>query len=642
MQPKNITPFQALLRSIGMIIQAAPFELRLLILLTLISGAGPSITLFLNKIIIDRASALIGQGATTIQGTPPCEVGVCLNFVNTIDSLLQEPVWLWSIGGVILLNLLTDSIHTLTNFVLTSLRDRVQGFVQEKVLDKVANFEDIALFETPELLNLVQLSEQGVQRLQQLSLILITSLNGFFAFIPAVIISGSIAWWIPLILFISATPSIYVELKYQKRSWKVEKTQAGIVREMNLYKNVLTTPVYAKEIRLFRLQTFLLERWQTLFRQMFRAMQRIRRKGTFMVIAWSMLSGLGAALPYVYVVMGSLGGIYTLGDLALYAGLILQVRQSLYLLINSGSDLYDVALGTSPIFQLLALKPKLKRALPLTSNFTGEQTNRKFSENVGTNQAFQELREIQIKNLSFSYPGGSKKILERINLTIQRNEMIALVGENGAGKTTLAKLLCRLYDPDSGEILWNGQDLRQLNLDELYGRISVVMQDYAKFPTTVRENVSFGCLPYLDNDLAIKQALREAGISQVIERLPQGLETLLGKQLERGRELSGGQWQRMAIARSLIRLSSAELLIFDEPTAALDPKTEHEIYQIFRTIAAHKITVVVSHRLALAKLANRIVVLENGKILEMGTHEELMARGGQYNLMFTRQACSYQ
>lgn len=627
MQPKNITTWQAFWRSLGMIIQAAPWELRLLILLTLISGAGPSITLFLNKIIIDRASVLIGQGAKTVSG---------------IDSLWQEPLLLWSIGGLILLNLLNDSIRTFTNFVLTSLRDRVRGFVQEKVLNKVANFEDIALFETPELLNLVQLSEQGVQRLQQLSLIVITSLNGFFAFIPAVIISGSIAWWIPFILFISATPSIYVELKYQKQSWKVEKTQAGIVREMNLYQNVLIAPVYAKEIRLFSLQEFLLKRWQTLFRQMFRAMQKIRRQGTFVVIAWSMLSGLGAALPYVYVVMGTLRGIYTLGDLALYAGLILQVRQSLYLLINSGSDLYDVALGTSPIFQLLALKPKLKQALPLTGNFTRESTDRKFSGIVATNQARQRLREIQIKNLSFSYPGSNKKILERINLTIQQNEMIVLVGENGAGKTTLAKLLCRLYDPDSGEILWNGKDVRQFDLGELYSRISVVMQDYAKFPTTVRENVSFGCLSYLHDDRAISQALREAGISHVIDHLPQGLETILGKQLENGKELSGGQWQRMAIARSLIRLSSAELLIFDEPTAALDPKTEHEIYQIFRTIAADKITVVVSHRLALAKLASRIIVLENGKILEMGTHEELMARGGQYNLMFTRQASSYK
>jgi ATP-binding cassette subfamily B protein len=199
MQPIRVSSFKAFWRSITMVIQAAPLELRTLTLLTLISGAGPSLTLFLNKMIIDRVSDLLGIGATA----------------NPIDTILQEPLLLWSIGGLILLNLLTDAMRTLANFVLTSLRDRVQGFVQGKVLDKVANFEDIALFEIPELLNLVQLSEQGVQRLQQLSFIIIASLNGFFAFVPAVILSGSITWWVPLILFTSAAPSVYVELKYQ-------------------------------------------------------------------------------------------------------------------------------------------------------------------------------------------------------------------------------------------------------------------------------------------------------------------------------------------------------------------------------------------------------------------------------------------
>ena len=220
--------------------------------------------------------------------------------------------------------------------------------------------------------------------------------------------------------------------------------------------------------------------------------------------------------------------------------------------------------------------------------------------------------------------------------------MIALVGENGAGKTTLAKLICRLYDPQEGKILWNGQNLRELDLKELYSRIAVIMQDYARFPATVRENIGFGYLPLLQNDLALDNAIQKAGIAKAIEHLPQGLKTPLGKQLEGGVDLSEGQWQRIAIARSLMRLSAVELLIFDEPTAALDPKTEHEIYQLFGTITSNKIAVIISHRLALAKLADRIVVLENGKIIETGTHEELMAKGEQYYLMFTRQANNYQ
>ncbi len=220
--------------------------------------------------------------------------------------------------------------------------------------------------------------------------------------------------------------------------------------------------------------------------------------------------------------------------------------------------------------------------------------------------------------------------------------MIALVGENGAGKTTLAKLICRLYDPTEGNIFWARQNLRQLDLKQLYSRIAVIMQDYARFPTTVRENIGFGYLHLLENDRAINQAVNKAEIARAIAKLPQDLDTLLGKQLEGGVDLSEGQWQRIAIARSLMRLSSVELLIFDEPTAALDPKTEHEIYQLFRRIATGKIAIVISHRLALAKMADRIIVLENGEIIETGTHEQLMAINGQYHLMFTRQASNYQ
>jgi len=248
---------------------------------------------------------------------------------------------------------------------------------------------------------------------------------------------------------------------------------------------------------------------------------------------------------------------------------------------------------------------------------------------------------IEIENLSFIYPNSDRPILQDINLTIHPNEMIVLVGENGAGKTTLAKLLCRLYDPSGGAIIWNGQDLRSLPLEELRSRIDVVMQDYARFPTTVRENVAFGDLLKMQQDKDIKEAIAEAGLTRVIEKLDRGLETLLGRQLEGGVDLSGGQWQRLAIARALLRLSQTELIILDEPTANLDPKTEHEIYNIFRTLAKGRIAVIVSHRLALAKLADRVVVLEQGQIIEVGTHDELMALGGQYHLMFSRQASSY-
>ena len=620
MQPIQITTFQALWRSLGLIIKAAPIELRNLILLNIIRGGAPSAVLFLDKLIIDEVSRLLSQTQTA----------------QPFALMLSHPILLWSIGGVLSLKLVGDSLETMSSFAATSLRDRVQGFVEGKVLEKVANFDDIALFENPELLNIVELAKTGVSKIQQLAFTLSMTITGIFIFIPSISLAATIAWWVPVLMLISSSPSIYIKRKYSRIIWRVQKKQAKITREMNLSARVLTGEEYAKELRLFGLQELWLKRWQAQFLQFFSEMQRIRKKGAIVVLFWSVFSRIGVALPFVYVVMGALGGRYTLGDVALYSGLIVQVEQSLQLLIGNYTNLYDISLGVSPIFQLLELKPELQSPLgdvasrlPLLED--GRQDARPTKDKVG----------IEIKHLSFCYPGSNKTTVADINLTINQGEMLVLVGENGAGKTTLGKLLGRLYDPTSGTIDWNGKDLRSYSLAYVRSRIAVVMQDYARFPSTVRENVGFGDLLSLSDDTAINEAISEAGISAKVNSLAAGLETPLGKQLEDGIDLSGGQWQRIAIARALMRLSTAEVLIFDEPTAALDPKTEHEIYSIFRQIAAGKTTIVISHRLGLAKIADRIAVMENGKIAEIGTHDELIASNGIYCSMFTRQASSY-
>ena len=625
MKPTPLTPLQAFRRSLRMVLQAAPRELRNLALLNLVTGTGPSISLFLNKVLIDEASRLLARGTTE----------------QVIPLVLSEPKLLWSLVGTVLISLLIDSLDSVGSSFFAALRDRVRGHVQGQVLQKIANFDDIALFESPDLLNLVELTSKGIQRLQQLSFIVAATLVGISIFIPSMLVSTSIAWWVPLVLIISSIPSIIVEVKFRKKSWRVEETQAGLSREMDLQVKMLTGEAYAKELRLFSLQSVLLERWRSQFRQMFTTMQRVRREGALAVMLWSLVSGLGSSLPYVYVMLGVLQGRFTLGDLALYTGIILQLYRSLFIMIGNIGEIYDVVLATSPIFQLLDLEPQLHSGLQRMENAFHISGN---------------TQGIRLEQVSFAYPGSDKSILKHINLRIQPGEMVALVGENGAGKTTLAKLLCRLYDPSEGAIYWNNQDLRSLDLTDLRSRIAVVMQDYARFPTSLRENVGWGYLPNLQADSAIQAVLQDAGIDQVVEELKQGLETPLGKQLENGMDLSGGQWQRLAIARALMRLPEAGLLVFDEPTAALDPKNEHEIYHIFKTIAQGRMAVVVSHRLALARLADRIIVLEHGEIIESGTHEELMQKGEQANIdfpdgnlsemhryytMFTRQASSY-
>ncbi|MGD1909059.1 MAG: ABC transporter ATP-binding protein [Leptolyngbyaceae cyanobacterium] len=607
MTVQTLTPMQALRRSLQMVFQAAPIELRRLAWLNLLTGIGPSVSLFLGKVVIDEASALVTQGGID----------------QPLAALLNNRLLLWSLVIALGLNLVVDSVDAVGSSLFASLRDRVEGFVRGKVLEKVAYFDDIALFETPDLLNLLELTEKGLGRLQRLSFIVAATFMGVFTFIPSVLVSGSIGGWVPLALIASAIPSIFVEMRHHKKSWRVEETQASITRKMGIYSKTITDPDYAKEVRLFSLQGTLLNRWQGLFGDMFTKMERVRREGALTVMAWALVGGLGVALPYGYVVLGVLQGTFTLGDLALYTGIILQLRRSLFILIAHTGDIYDVSLATAPIFQLLDLVPQLH---------TGSQRLAKVSP---------ASPGIQLQQVSFHYPGADRPILQSIDLTVQPGEMVALVGENGAGKTTLAKLLCRLYDPTGGQILWNGQDVRCLDLNQLRSRIAVVMQDYARFPATLRENIGWGYFPKLQEDEALGVVLQEAGIENLPNTLDQGLETPLGRQLEDGIDLSGGQWQRVAIARALMRLGEADLLVFDEPTAALDPKNEQEIYRIFRNIARGRMAVVVSHRLALAKICDRIIVLEQGKILESGSHDTLMALGGRYAEMFNRQASSY-
>ncbi|MBE9101949.1 ABC transporter ATP-binding protein [filamentous cyanobacterium LEGE 07170] len=610
-EPAKLTIRQVLQRSVMLVLQSAPREIINLMLLSLVSGAGPSIALYFGKVVIDEVTRLLSDDLTA----------------TALTTLLNNQLLLTAIAITVLLNIAIDSLQPIDTNLVTALRDRVRGSAQEKMIEKVSTFEDIALFEDPKRLNLITLTEEkSLFKLQEITFKLIEILTGTLRLVPSMLLTATIAWWIPLLLLTAFIPTMHCRLKHHDQSWRVEEIQASLSRQMKIYAKVLTEDGYAKEVRLLSLQPILLQRWRDLFEQIFQEMQRVRRSGAIQTMSWSLLSGLGAAVPYVFIILGVLDRRYTFGDLALFTGLILELRNGIFLLVYSFTGLYDVSLGVRPLFELLDLQPQiLSGAKPIPSPDRSPQT---------------QTNGIHINNLSFTYPGSEKSILQDINLAIAPGEMIALVGENGAGKTTLAKLLCRLYDPTEGTILWNGRDYRDLKLDELRSQIAVVMQDYARFPATLRENVGWGDLPQVEADPAIEQVLEEAGVAQLIHTLDQGLDTPLGKQLEHGVDLSGGQWQRVAIARSLLR-SQAELLVFDEPTAALDPKNEHEIYQIFRAIAQGRMTVVVSHRLALAKLADRIIVLEQGKILEAGTHAQLMENGHRYCEMFTRQASSY-
>jgi ATP-binding cassette, subfamily B, bacterial len=615
MQPRDIKPKEALRRSLGLVWQAAPGELLSLAGLNLISGMGPSVSLWASKVVIDEVSRIVASGEAV-----------------TLQSLSQETLLVGSVGAMLTLKLAIEALGNIKALQYAALGDRIQGYLQRRVFEKVATFNDIALFESPELLNLVELTGKGITRMRQLSFVVSSSLTGIFALVPSVLLSATLSPWVPLILIGANGPSTYYEIRHRRKSWKTEETQATLSREMDLYKRMLTEGAYAKELRLFHLPEVFLAAWTQKFNQFFEAMQQIRKEGAIVTSLWALVSEITVSLLYLFIIWGVLQKRYTLGDIALFTGIIMEVQRSVYTLISNIGGLYDAGLATSPVFKLFDLQPEL---------ISPERSSDLISYSTPTSPAPSQPVGLTIQDLSFTYPGAAKATLTNLNFQVNPNEMVVLVGENGAGKTTLGKLLCRLYDPTLGSIYWGDRDLRQLDLEELRSRIAVVMQDHARFPASLRENVGWGDLAQLGDDSAIAQQLEAAGLGSLLKRLDRHLETPLGKQLEEGIELSGGQWQRVAIARSMLRLQDAKLLIFDEPTAALDPKNEHEIYDIFREIAKGRMTVIISHRLALARIADRILVLEQGEIIESGHHDELMSQKGRYFEMFSRQASSY-
>ncbi len=598
--------FKEAFQSLLLAAKASPIHLTRLTILNLIAGIGPAIALYLLKVIIDGISRYLS-----------------LPTQDVWEWIFAHPLFWGSIIGFVAVHLLLDSLESMVSFEASSFRDNVVGETKLRIFKKIAEFRDIALFEDTELLNTLQLALSGIPKLSHLSIMFNAFLMGFFGFVPVFLLAFSIAWWIPISVFLLSIPSVYVQFHYSKKGWRVEEAQAGIVRRMKLAENVLTQDEHAKELRLFQLQAFFLDRWRSLFRNAYDEVYQLRKQGTRAILLWSLLSGLGIGVPFIYVVWAAMNGIYTLGDLALFAGIALQVRRSLYALIGSTSEIHETGLGTSPILHLLNMKSSIQDP----------------SEQQGS--VTKSASGIVIQDLSFAYPHTDRPALEKINLTIGPGETVAIVGHNGAGKSTLAKLLCRLYDPQEGSISWDGQDIRSIELETLRQNIAVLMQDYAQFPTTARENVGFGWLPELNDDPSIWDAVRKSGMEPAFKAFSDSLETPLTKQLDNGTDLSAGQWQRVAFARAIIRSAHAQLLILDEPTAALDPNVEDEMYGLFHEITRDKMAVIISHRLSLARTADKIVTLNEGKSIEIGNHDDLLAQNGLYSRMFNLQASGY-
>ncbi len=425
------------------------------------------------------------------------------------------------------------------------------------------------------------------------------------------------------LLLLSATIPLFVaqtrfsELRFRLLTWRAPEA-----RRMMYLERLLTNNESAKEVKLFGLGEPLLKRYHDLFWKFYAEDTALAKRRSAISVGFGVLTSLSYYAAYAWIVFRTVTGVITLGSMALYLTVFRQSQGTFQGMLQSMNALYESALFMSNLYGFLGLEPQMKTSgAPL-----------KVPRPIA--------RGVEFRNVSFRYPGRVEWALCNVSVTISPGEKLALVGANGAGKTTFIKLLTRLYDPTEGQILLDGVDLREYDIDDLRLRIGVIFQDFVRYMMTAGENIGFGQIEALDDRPRIARAAEKGGADEVIATLPQGYDTMLGAWFERGRELSGGQWQKIALSRAFMR--DAEVLVLDEPTSALDAAREYEIFQRFRQLTEGRIAILISHRFSTVRMADRIAVLENGELVELGTHHELLERDGVYARLFNMQAEGYR
>jgi ATP-binding cassette subfamily B protein len=393
-------------------------------------------------------------------------------------------------------------------------------------------------------------------------------------------------------------------------------------RQMDYLRQVGGSKEAAKELKLFNLSDYLTGRFTAYSQQIYEENVALNRRRLFWGGLLAIVGQLGYYGAYAYSIYRTIQGRYTIGDLTLITTAIMQAMANIQQAFSTASGVADQALFLTDLLAFFEMKPGVaskENGLPTPSPIT---------------------RGFEFRNVSFVYPGTNRRVLSNFSFTLRPGERVALIGENGQGKTTVVKLITRLYDPSEGQILLDGVDLREYDLADLHAEIGVIFQDFMRYEMTARENIAVGRIevPHTANE--IEHAAEKSLAAGVVARLGGGYDQMLGRRFEGGVDLSGGEWQKLALARAYLR--DAQLLILDEPTAALDARSELEVFERFAELTLGKMALLISHRFSTVRMADRIVVLEGGRLVEEGSHAQLIALGGRYAAMFEMQAASYR
>ncbi len=568
---------------------------------TVVGALLPAAQAWIGKLIVDAVVNGISSGA-----------GAQAGLASVLPLLVAEFVMLVLQAGI-------TQARTLAEHVLHA---RLNLDINTRIIRQALDL-DLSYFENAEYYDKLQNARREADW-RGLQIV-----NGGFYLIQNVITLVSFGAlllrfspWLALILFAATIPAFIAQSRYAEISFRVLSWRAPEARKLSYLEYLLTDYDSVKEIRLFGLGEPLLGRYANLFWTFLQQDQSIAQKRSFASFGWGLLATLSYYAAYAWIVFNAVGNLITLGDMTLYLGIFRGSQGTFEAIFNGLSELYENGLFMSNLFTFLELKPQMvvaARPLPVPREIT---------------------QGIELRHVAFKYAGHDEWALHDVNLKINPGEKIALVGPNGAGKTTLIKLLTRLYDPTEGQVLLDGIDLREFDLSELRQRIGVIFQDFVRYHLPAAENIGFGQIEALDDRPRIVRAAEKSGAHPLITTLPDGYETTLGRWFSKGRDLSGGEWQKIALARAFMR--DCRVLVLDEPTAALDAENELKVFQQFRALAEDKMAVLISHRFSTVRMADRIFVIDQGQLTEQGTHAELLARRGTYARLFTLQAESYR
>ena len=536
-------------------------------------------------------------------------------------------VWLY-VGAQLIVGLLQSLTSTLTNIAQQLLQERVGNRVQLMILEK-ANTLDLAFFEDPEFYDkLRNASDESTYKPMQMVSQIFTFIRTLTTLFSMLSILLQLAWWLALIALALPIPSFISSSRYGWRGYQKMRRESPMRRIMLYLNRLMTVDTYNKEIKLFSLGPYFIKQYGDLAKEFYEENKKIVIGRYLAGFGWGSLSTLANSAIYIYVAFQAVTGRIKIAGLTRFTQAVMQVGSSFQGVLDGLSSIYENNLFVSTLYEFREYQPRIVSpkepvALQLDPATPG--------------------LSIEFRDVSFTYPGkdpATQAALRHVSFTIRAGEAVALVGRNGAGKTTIVKLLTRLYDPDEGQILVGGRDIREYDINDLRRVVGVIFQDYVTYYMSARENIGVGRIDDIEDIDLVERAAWKSGANAVITKLPDGYQTMLGRWFKDGFQLSGGEWQKVALARAFMR--DAPILILDEPTSSLDAQAEYEIFTKFRLLTEGTTAVFISHRFSTVRLADRIFVLENGVLQESGSHHELIALNGRYAELFNIQAEAYR